>query len=343
MAAVAAIILAILRSGRRSLRAAGAFTGNNLAGIIALLMAEEPRDRPSSTTVIYLFIGLLWAIPMAREVNRRIPPECYLLWPLKTWQRGIIHAFNIILNPLIVIAALFGALSRDPVIGWALFVIGAAAPLAVLAGDSILGDVSLPLGWIPRMPGRMGGLIQNHLRELLQLLDAWFALIVASSGAAWLHFGSNTDKAAPVVFGHLVILLMSTLAQGHVGFDAGAAGQRLRLLPVSGSEVLIAKDAAWLIVVVPLIVWFPLVPCLAAALIALAMGHRNSISPAIEQRRWSFASGRLAPDGLLQMIALIATGAAANSWGWPVLPVVVMVYAASVWWSGRRWDRWPSP
>ena len=343
MAAVAAIILAILRCSQRSLRAAGALTGNNLAAVIGLLIAMEPTDRPSSATVIYMIVGLLWSIPMAREVTRRIPPECFRLWPLGTWQKAVIHGVNIVLNPLIVIAVLFGLLSRDRAMGLGLLMIGASAPFAVLAMDALVRrDICLPLGWIPRLPGAAGGLAQNHLRELLQLLDVWFALIVAAGGVYYCRFFPHSDPAAALVFGHLVVLLMSTLAQGHAGFDADAAQQRLRLMPVSGRAVLFSKDLAWLILALPMIALFPLLPSVAAALTALAMGHRTSAGPPVEQKRWSFASGKLAPEGVLQMIALIAVGAGVNSFGWRLFAVVPLAYAGSLWWSGGKWDEWAS-
>ena len=140
MAAIAAIVVAIVRSGWRTLRSARSFTGNNLVALIALLMAAEPASQPSSTAVLYLIVGLLWVLPMSRELTRRIPAVRFHLWPLSWWRKKtIIYALNLLLNPLIAIAILFGVLSRDRQVGLGLAEIGAVAPLAILAAGELDG------------------------------------------------------------------------------------------------------------------------------------------------------------------------------------------------------------
>ncbi len=338
MAAVTAVLTALFRSAWRSLSGTRSFQGNNLVMVIALLMAEEPLDRPSSTAVIYLLVGLLWTLPMSQELTRRIPPARFRLWPLTRGEKATIHLGNLLLNPLVVIGLLFGLLSRDRSIGIALAVIGAVTPfLVLLAGVLVRHRPSwTPLQAIPRFPGRLGGLIQSHVRNLLQLLDFYFALFAAAGGIAYTRFSAKPDPEASVVFGHLVVILMSTCAQGHVSFDATATETRLRLMPLSKISILFARDMAWLIVTLPMILAFKPLACTAAALAALAIGHRASITPAVEQKRWSFSAGQLAPLGIVQLITLVAAGSAVYNYGWPAFALVVPGYLGSLWYWGRQ-------
>ncbi len=169
--------------------------------------------------------------------------------------------------------------------------------------------------------------MQSHLRELLQLLDIYLALLTAIGGVIYTRFSATPDPEASIVLGCLVILLMSTCAQGHVSFDAPALQARMRLLPISGASVLFANDAAWLLVTIPLIVGFRPLPCIAAGLAALIMGHRRSIRDCIEQQ------------GILQIIGLVVAGSGVYNSGWSAFAAVVVAYAGSLWWSGRKWDQ----
>jgi hypothetical protein len=340
MAAITAVVIAIFRSGWRSLHGAKSFTRNNLVALIALLMAAEPGNRPSSTAVIYLMVVLLWVVPLSQELTRRIPSIRSRLWPLSLWKKAIIYAINLLLNPLVVIAILFGLLSRDRQVGLGLAAVGAAMPLALLVGKTLTGRNSRwsPLGLVPRHAGPLGGLVQSHIRELLQLLDVSLALVAAIGGVIYTRFSAKPNPEASVVLGCFVVLLMSTCAQGHVTFDAQTSQTRMRLLPVSGVAVLFAKDAAWMMVTIPRVVGFFSLPCAAAALAALVTGHRTSVNEAIEQKRWNFATGRLVPQGIAQMIGLVGAGSAVQNWGWWAFAAVVALYGGSLW-SGRQWDR----
>ncbi len=342
MAPVASIVAAIIRSTWRDLRGLGSFTGNNLLGVIVLLMAEEPLDRPSSTAFFFFLMGLLYLFPLARDLSERIPSDRFRLWPLTRAQLGIVYAVNLALNPLLAMAMLFAALSRDRIVGVGLFAAGAIAPLAVLAGHTIFrrgpawGGGMLRL--VPRLPGRLGGLILNHLREFLCLLDVYFAATLSFGGLLYSWLAAHPDPSARLVLGQLTVILLSTLAQTWFTFEVDAGRMRTRLLPLSGAGVLFAKDIAWggLLLV---IAWpYPILPTVAAAGIALAVGHYASIHDRFAQRRWRFAQGRLAPTGIIQMVGLVSAGAAAGQFGWRVAPVCLAIYFASLWWFGREWD-----
>ena len=185
----------------------------------------------------------------------------------------------------------------------------------------------------------MGGLIQNHLREFLGMLDFYFAAALSLGGLLYRLLSPNPNPLAPLVLGHLTVILLGTLAQCQYGFDAQAFQMRARLLPLSGLQILLAKDAAWFTLVLLLLWPYPLMPALAATAMAAAVAHQASLASPIEQRRGRFAQGRLAPTGLLQIFALVSAGVAVYNFGAPILPLFLGIYAASLWWNGRKWNR----
>ena len=73
MAGFGELIAAQGCSAWRNLVRFGALTHNNLFAVIVLLMAEEPVDRPSSTAVFYLVIGILSALPSASVTGTGTP------------------------------------------------------------------------------------------------------------------------------------------------------------------------------------------------------------------------------------------------------------------------------
>ncbi len=295
-------------------------------------MWAEPKDRPSSTAVIYLMVGLLWMLPISQELTRRVPSIPFRLWPLGRRQKAAIYIANLLLNPLIAIAILFAALSRDPGVGVALFWTGLAGPFLVLGSHRLVWS---PFESIPRLPGKLGGLMQSYLRELLQLLDFYLALLTAIGGLIFCRLSAHPDSEAAIVLGVIVVLIMSTCAQGHTSFDAVASDQRIRMLPISRIAVLFARDVAWLLVTVPLVIGFRPLACVGAALAALAVGHRISAGKSIEQRRWNFATGKLVPEGIFQMLVTVSAGAAVYNQGLPAFFLVLVGYAGSLLWFGR--------
>ena len=121
------------------------------------MMAEEPVDRPSSTTVFYLLIGLLYLFPLAQDLAVRIPSERFRLWPLTLPQRAAIQTINLAVNPLLLIAIFFAALTRDRALGRALFAAGAIAPFLWIGGSFLLRRTKVftnfrPLQSVPRFP-----------------------------------------------------------------------------------------------------------------------------------------------------------------------------------------------
>ncbi|MGJ5816537.1 hypothetical protein [Paludibaculum fermentans] len=331
MAGLAALIAALGRSAQRSFGRFGSVTHNNLFAVILLLMAEEPMDRPSSTAVFYLVIGALAALPLAGDMARRIPEARMALWPLTTWQRAVVFALNLLLNPMLPLAVLFALLSRHPVVGAGLFALGVCAPV-LLGVFRIWKNPPRLLRLVPSLPGRLGGLVQNRLRELLQTLDLWFAALLSLGGCLYLLFYPQPDPMAKVVIGGLIVILLSTAGQASSSFDAESAIARRLLLPLSGRDVLLARDLAWLIVLLLLTGPYGWHRTLSAGFLALAAGHRTALTPPTEQTRWQFAAGQLIPTGLFQIFAVMLAISTTHQYG----PLVTLA-AAGIWYASLQW------
>jgi hypothetical protein len=334
------LTIALAKSAWRSLRRFGSVAENNLFAVVLLLMAEEPLDRPSMTSFFYLIVGVLVAFPLANDMTARIPAVRLGLWPLSRGQRVSLRIAHLLLNPVFFLAVLFPLLSRHRGIAAAIALAGVAAPvlIAVVPRLNINGLLRL----VPRFPGRLGGLIQNHIREFLCLLDVWFAAVIALGGVLYLWFPRDPgsarapDEMAPVVLSGFLVILLSTMAQANAGFDPQGAQARARLLPVSRRDLLLARDVAWVAVVVVITLPFGLLRSTAGAFAALAIGHQGVMHAAVEQHRGQFARGRLSWTGVFQIVGIAVAVATTLQFGWLSWVVCLAAWAISLVWFGRR-------
>jgi hypothetical protein len=133
----------------------------------------------------------------------------------------------------------------------------------------------------------------------------------------------------------LVVGALSSYAQCMFGLDGEGGLSRYRLLPVRGWQLLLAKDAAFLAALVPLLL--PLAPAagLGGAFLALAIGHAPTVSREPEQTRWRFTTGGALGNGVVQMIAIAMTVSAVFSTSLWFLPLAAVVWLGSLFWYGR--------
>jgi hypothetical protein len=338
LAQVIAVVGAIARSSWRELRSLGSFQGNNLLALIAIMMAEEPRSLQSSASFYGLIIGALFLFPLSADLLRQVPKERLDLWPLSNPQMIAIRAATLLLNPVLWIALALSIFVHSAVLGLAL----ALASFAVQFLVSIRLPGANPLRFIPRFPGPLGGLIQNHLRILLSSLDFYFATLFAVCAAIYCFFTARPDPMARVVIGQLVVIFLSTLAQCQFGFDDASERVRYRLIPLSGARILLAKDLAWFLLSL-LLTWpFHILACLCSSAAVLAIGHHTAVTKPVRQHRWRFAEGRLGTVGLLQMFAAMSSGVAVAQAGAVAVLPFVCVYCASLWFYGKKWEAEPS-
>jgi hypothetical protein len=169
---------------------------------------------------------------------------------------------------------------------------------------------------------------------MLTLLDPYLALVISACGAGWRVFG-KVDAGAPLILSLLVAVAMSTYAQCLFALETGAGMTRYRLLPLRGWQILIAKDAAFLGVLLLLTVPLDAGAGLAFGLAALAIGRYPSLKVHLPQRRWRFSSGRVL-FGVLQGVVGATLGFHAVRGG---LAIASTMYAAALYLGGRSWDR----
>jgi hypothetical protein len=199
-----------------------------------------------------------------------------------------------------------------------------------------------PMFWrrVPAFPGSIGQLIRKNVREILSTLDFYVALLLSLAGLAYRVAHLNLPVDAFRDLGLLVVLALCTYTQSLFGLDGKGGLARYRLLPVRGWQVLLAKDLAFLTVM--LVLLLPLEPLsgMAGAMMALAVGHSASVNDHKEQTRWRFSGGVSLAYGFFQVGAMAAAwGAVGLTSRWYLLPIAT-IWIFSVIWYGRRWDRW---
>jgi hypothetical protein len=173
---------------------------------------------------------------------------------------------------------------------------------------------------------------------MLSLLDPYAAALLSLGGGAYRIFAAHPDPAAFTIISLLVALAMSTCAQSLFGLDLESGITRYHLMPVSGWEILLAKDMAFLAILLVLLLPLDPWPGMTFGLVALAFGHHSSVLVGLPQQRWRFASGNL-PFGAMQTVAGMVVGFVEHQRGFWVLALAAMGYLASVYYYGRRWER----
>ena len=329
MAALRAILIALRRAVGRDL--AGSIKANNLLFLGLLGRSAE---------ALFVLFGLLLLFPLSSDPLARIPTARLAVWPLSRQQRLGLRLASFLFSPVAWLGILILLKTRRP--GYALtFCALAIAMQAVLA----LGRYMVKrdrhwnlLGIIPQFPGPLGGLIRKDARELLTLLDPYAAALLSLGTLAYRIFAPHPDPAALPIVSLLVALIMSTSAQSAFGLDRDSGLARYHLLPLRGWQILIAKDAAFLAILLVLLLPLDPWPGLTFGFVALAIGHQSSVLLELPQQPWRFASGNL-PFGAFQAGAAMAVGFLEHQQGPAILALAALVYAASLYHYGRRWER----
>jgi len=321
VAALGAILKALRRAVGRDL--AGIFKANNLLFLGLLGKSAE---------ALFLLLGLLLLFPLSSDPLAKIPATRLALWPLSRTQRWSLRLASVAFSPVAWVGAIILAKTRRPAAALAFCGLALA-----MQGTLILGRYLAKHNrhWdlfrdLPRMPGRLGGLVRKNVREMLSLLDPYAALLLSIGGGAYRMFAAHPDPAASVA--------MSTCAQSLFGLDLDSGITRYHLLPLRGWEILLAKGIAFLAILFVLLLPLDPWPGVTFGLVALAFGHHSSIALRLPLVRWRFASGNL-PFGALQAGSGIAMGFLEHQRGIPVLLLAAISYAASLYYYGRVWER----
>ena len=330
MARTAAILGALWIAVRRDARSLGSFTGNNLFSVSVLFLALADRGVFVSLNVL---IGLVLFFPLSTDPLRKIPPQRLTMWPISNRERWLLRIASPWLNPMTWMLATL-VLRRSVTMGlWALIAALFAIGFAVPSIPSVRGRGA----WrrLPHFPSPLDQLIRKNLREMLSTLDFYCGLLLGA-GALIFRLKGTLPHDALFPLTMLVTVTLSSYAQTLFGLDGAGGLTRYRLLPLPGWQILAAKDAAF--VLVNLALCLPLAPLagLAAALVALSIGHAASVRERREQTRWRFSTGVSFTSGIIQVLVM-ALMAAATVYASPfMLAPCIAIYIWSTWWYGQE-------
>jgi hypothetical protein len=329
MARIATVLGALWTAVRRDAKSIGSFSSNNffIVGAAFLFLGD-----PGAFVSLNLVVVVILIFPLSTDPLRKIPPIRLALWPLTNQERWLLRILSPWLNP---IAWLLGALALWKGITISLW--------AAIAGIFIVAFFmpSLPLGrwkgiWraMPTFPGPLNQLVRKDLRQTLSSLDFYCAL-------GWSVFATITratgrlppDARVPITI--VIVLALSTIALNLFGPDGEPGMNRYRLLPLRGWQILLAKDAAFLLIAALMTISLAPSAGISAALTALALGHYDSVALRHPETRWRFRTSESFGRSILQVILLIVAGA-----GGPFgFLAAIALYAGSTWWFGRVLER----
>jgi hypothetical protein len=314
-----AVVGALLKSVRRDLAGYASLQTNNFFLFVVLMIwgAAVSGVAPVASYPFLVALGMLMILPASGDPMAKIPPVRLGLWPLPRAARAVLRIAGLALNPAFWLLAVLIAIRSGVAI--------AGGFIGLIAGARVI---------TPRLTrarpaiGTPAPLLTNNFRQILCVLDTWLAIAIGFGGGLWRVFARAADSEAFPILGILAALALSTYAQCLFAFDDDAGLTRYRLLPMTGWRIVLAKDVAFLGVLLIALLPLSIPRGLAFGLSALALGRYPSMRIRLEQQRWRFTSGRVV-WGVLQCvvgIGLPLAGAAA-------------VYAISLWWAGREWDR----
>lgn len=295
-------------------------------GLTLLFMKD-----PGAFSTLTAFIGVVLFIPLSADPLRVVPPSRLALWPLGGAGRGLIRILSPFLSP---ITSLILALAV-----WKRATFGL---IAVAAGFFAFGFLlpALPIArqglWrrLPNFPGPLNQLIRKNLRQILSTLDFWCAAVVGAFALGFRVAGFLPPEAS-LALTIVVVLALSTYAQTLFGLDGTSGFIRYHLLPLPGWQILAAKDLAFLLASALMTAALDPLAGVAAALAALAAGHRVSVARHGDQVRWRFSRGASYGWSIGQVIVLIGGAAAVHGIPWLILPCAT-IYAWSTWDAGQR-------
>lgn len=327
------ILRALATSVRRDLTTYAALKTNNFFLFVALVIygALVSGVKPVSAEPFLLLLGVLLLFPSSSDPMARIPSMRLALWPLHGRQRALLRLTSLAFSPILWVTVLL------------LLLRAAFSLLALLVCAAVaLQLVRIP-NWQPkrpalRVPGRFGGLIAAQLRSLVTVLDFYLALLICLGGTVWRLVDQHSDPAAFPMLAMLVALGLSTCAQCPFSLEAGSGMTRYRLLPLRGWQILLAKDAAYLGLLLLLVLPLDAAAGMTFGLTALAVGRYPAVRLRLPQERWRFTSGRLL-YGVAQILLGFGLGFTVREFGLAPVGAALALYLVSLYLGGRSWER----
>lgn len=342
MAAITAILKALGKAIRRDLRTLRSIQFNNFFLFAALLTYSSMASNraPAGAAPFLVLLGFVLLFPLSSDPLAKIPVIRLSLWPLTPSQWWKLRLASLGLSPVLW-AALVVAVTTGNVLAAGIVLLAAVVAQTILLLLSLLAKKAPrwnPYRYIPQLPGMLGGLVRNNIRQLLTVLDLYVATLLAIATSLYRWLTPQPEPRALLIMAFIVGMALSTYAQCLFGLDSASALSRYRLLPLRGWQILLAKDIAFLGILFILVLPLSPVPGLTFGLVAVIMGRYPSVVFRLPQKRWRFTSGDVR-FGVLQMIFGIAVGFGVYENGRWFLVGVGIAYIVSVFAGGWLWDR----
>lgn len=344
MAALVALLSALGRAIKRDLGSFLSVRLNNFFLFAALLIYSSLVSgmKPVASIPFLALLGFLLLFPLSSDPLNKVPATRLALWPLTRQQRLGLRLASLALSPVAWLAAIILLATASP--------LTAVLFLALVLGIGGLSALGIQLAkcvppfnlqyYVPQLPGRLGGLVRNNVRQMICVLDLYVAILLSIAGWAyrWSGLNPHADASALPILALLVALAWSTYAQCLFGLDSASGLTRYRLLPLRGWQILLAKDVAFLGILLVLVLPLSLRAGLTFGLAAVAIGRYPSLALHLPQQRWRFASGDLR-FGVPQIVAGTGLGFAESQNGPWFLMIAALAYVISLYYGGRYWDR----
>ena len=182
-------------------------------------------------------------------------------------------------------------------------------------------------------PGRLGGLLKKDLRYFVRLLDVHFALPIVILFVIYL--ASNPEPSASVFRVVLIILFLPwiSMTSNCFGLDSPLGLDRYSLFPLSGRDILLSKNLAFVVLCIGLVgAIFPLafwrfgagimvlgfVELVLMALAYLSWGNWMSVREPYKMQFHRFSAGGSPADAIMGML-------------FGSVPGLIMVYSGALW------------
>jgi hypothetical protein len=330
MTPIAAILRAAARAMRRGLGSYAALKVNNFFLLVLFLIYSNVIYKlpPYSAYPFLLMVGFLLLFPMSSDPLARIPASRLSLWPLDAAQRLTLRLASTVISPVFWIAlALLMLTARSLALAFVALAIVIQAAIAAAGSRQWRGALRF------RIPGKLGPLIAGAIRQMCSVLDTYIALLLALSGCAYRFLFNSPDPAAYPILALLIALALSTYAQSMFGLDSGSAPTRYSLLPLPLWQIVLAKDVAYLAILMLLVAPLSVSAGLTSGLFALAIGRYSSLRRSNLQYRWRFTGGRVMV-GVPQGILGFSIGLAAQQISPAFFGIAAAAYCASLWTKG---------
>ncbi|HVI73281.1 MAG TPA: hypothetical protein VM656_17580, partial [Pyrinomonadaceae bacterium] len=208
-------------------------------------------------------------------------------------------------------------------------------------------------------PGRSGGLLKKDVRYFVRLLDVYFALPIVILFVIYL--ASNPEPSPSVFRAVLIILFLPciSLVSNCFGLDRPLGLDRYSLFPLSGRDILLSKNLAFVLLftilvgaIFPLAVWkfgagvtaLGFIELVLMALAYLSWGNWMSVRDPYKMQFYRFSAGGSPADAIIGMLFGSVPGLIMVYSGTLRTAVLLMLVYSALYYlsltrSGRRFER----